>query len=72
MSAAIGGHHELGDERVPPGVSLAAPFRETEMAPQRDAVVARAAEEFGMQADRVVELLDDAEAEAVEVASMFV
>jgi hypothetical protein len=50
---------------------LAAPFREEERPDILDEVVGRANEEFGINADRAVTMIEDAEAAAEEVANLF-
>lgn len=72
LAAAIGGHHATDGELAPPGVQLAAPFREQECPDILDAVVGRATEEFGLAADHVVAMIDQATADADEVASLFI
>lgn len=72
LASAIGGHHGGEDTAAPPGVVLAAPFREVDAPEIRDAIVAAATEQHGLTADEVVELLDKATLDAVEVASLFV
>lgn len=72
LSAAISGHHTVGDEETPPAVQLAAPFREGEDPDVLERVITRACEEFGLDPDHVVNLLLEAEAEAGGVAAMFI
>jgi len=72
LADAIGGHHGGEESEAPPGVLLAAPFREVEMPEVREAVVTTATEEYGLTSDGVIELLSEAEIQAVEVASLLV
>lgn len=76
LAGAIGGHHDqpavAEDAEVPPGVLLAAPLREADRPDVAEEIVAAASEHHGMAADAVVELLSQAETEAVEVASLFI
>lgn len=71
LATAISGHHSIGDPSIPPGVLLAAPLREVEPASIREQVITRATEEYGLDADRTVAILDRAESEAAEVAGLF-
>ena len=72
LEEAISGHH-LGDgSGIPPGVLLAAPLREIAPASIRELVITRAAEYYGVDADRTVAILDRAESEAAAVARLFV
>lgn len=71
LAEAIGGHHDRDQARSPVAVQLASPLREIEMASVTEAIVARATEEFGLEADRVVAIIEQAEADAVEVANLF-
>ncbi|MEM7276434.1 MAG: HDOD domain-containing protein, partial [Actinomycetota bacterium] len=72
LSAAISAHHDQDDDAIPAAVRLVAPFREVEHLQALDLVVARASEGYGMDPDRVVALILEAEAEAGQVAAMFV
>lgn len=68
---AIGGHHGKAEYDAPPAVELAAPFREIDMPDVRDQVVSNAADRFGLTPDRTIELIDQAEQEAHDVARLF-
>lgn len=73
LVAAIGGHHgSLEENAVPPAVLLAAPFREVDLPDARESIVTVASSGYGMSADEVVDLLAEAEAEAIEVAQLFI
>lgn len=67
LSIAIAGHH---DESAIPGVRLAAPFRELDIADDRELVIAQATADYGMAADDVAHLISVAESDAVEVAQL--
>lgn len=75
LSDAIAGHHGRGEEPAPPAVQLVASIREVEIDPAVNHVVeeipARAAAEFGYDADRVLTLIEEAETEAAELAQIF-
>ncbi|MGI9598578.1 MAG: HDOD domain-containing protein [Acidimicrobiales bacterium] len=72
LAEAISAHHHTGDSLAPPGVQLAAPFREEERPDIREQVITRANEEFGLQPDRVETMIEEAERDAVEVAGLFI
>lgn len=68
---AIGGHHGKDTHDAPPAVVLAASFREVAHADVRDAVVSMALDDYNMNPDHTVALLDQAASDATEVAQMF-
>lgn len=70
LAAAIGGHH-FAESEAPPGVLLAAPFREFDTPGVRESVIATATEQYGLDSDEVVATLDQAKLEAVEIAALF-
>jgi HD-like signal output (HDOD) protein len=72
LREAIGGHH--GDSRfeTPPAVALSAPFREVGADEVIDLVVAMAEENFDVKPDRTVELLEQANNSAGEIAQLFI
>ncbi|MGI9608353.1 MAG: HDOD domain-containing protein [Acidimicrobiales bacterium] len=69
---AIGGHHGRPDYDAPPAVELSAPFREVETGEERELVIVRAHEDFGISPDRSLELIEEAEINANEVAQLFI
>ncbi|MGH1488811.1 MAG: HDOD domain-containing protein [Acidimicrobiales bacterium] len=71
LAEAIKGHH-ADDESAPPAVQLAAPFREEDRPDILDEVVTRANEEFGINSDRAVSMIEDAEAAAEDLSNLFV
>ncbi len=72
LAQAISAHHRTGESLAPPGVQLAAPFREEDRPDILEEVIVRANEEFGMKTDRAAALIEQAEADADEVANLFV
>lgn len=72
LSMAIKGHHDTEHELAPPAVQLAAPFREEDRPDILDEVVSRASEEFGIGSDRAVSMIEEAEAAAEDLASLFI
>ncbi len=72
LARAISGHHDIGAEAVPAGVQLAAPLREQDRPDIVDLVVDRARDEFGLETDRVVSLIEQASSDADDVAMLFV
>ena len=72
LSQAISGHHDVGSKLVPAGVQLAAPLREQERPEIVDLVVDRARDEFGLETDLVVALIERATNDAHDVARLFV
>lgn len=72
LSLAIKGHHDDDHELAPPAVQLAAPFREEDRPDIVEEVVGRANEEFGIHSDRAVSMIEEAEAAAEDLASLFI
>ncbi|MEE9393133.1 MAG: HDOD domain-containing protein, partial [Planctomycetota bacterium] len=67
---AIGEHHNNEDGGVLSAVSLVSHLREGEHPGEIEAIVARAEEEFGLDSEVVLELVDEAFAEAAELEVM--
>jgi len=71
ITDAVGGHHEcLDDETLPAAVRLASLLADTDVG-GHDAVVDAARDGFGVPADDVVALLDEARSEAGAIAASF-
>lgn len=72
LADAISAHHQTGNSLAPPGVQLAAPFREEDRPDILEEVIVRADEEFGLKPDRTSAMIEQAEADAEEVANLFI
>lgn len=72
LADAISAHHQTGSSLAPPGVQLAAPFREEDRPDILEEVIVRADEEFGLKPDRTAAMIEQAEADAEDVASLFI
>lgn len=72
LAEAIGGHHKSVEGLVAPAaVELVATLTEAADSGDLDRMVALASERYGMPADRCVELVEEAEAGAGELANLF-
>jgi replication-associated recombination protein RarA len=72
LAEAIGGHHKSVEGlQTPAAVELVAKITEAADSGDLDRLVALASERYGMTSDRCVELVEEAEAGAGELAGLF-